>query len=687
MIEVALAQFAAMCAAIAPDLHVSPRALVPAVIRTGRLIDAVVATALTLAQALLVAPLFAGPYTQWRQSIEAAFIADARFMVEHFPDLSWSPLWYLGFPFELFYTPLLPVVTAIAGWISGDVAGAYRALAAAGFALGAGGLYVFARSLGARRATAVLATALFGCAPLASYALPGIWSDGSAVTGAAVPLPWRLVVLVEYGEGPHVLGLALALFAAAAVVAYLRQPRTVRFWLAAALLVAVALTNLIAVLGAGVLATMAVLAVGGGAGRIKRGAALAGTVAILSLVWYSPGFVMAVAGFSTPGGEGGGGGYLLFPVAVAAAAIAGRIAGQRHVGVGILMSSGLVFAAILAAWYLKHIAIAPQPIRYALELDAIVAIGIALAVERAAALGRARTVIVAAVATLVLAASAPGWIAVQSRIAPDPQYEQWSERRVALWLRDHLAPGERAYLSGSHAFWADVFADVPQVRGGVDFAGLDPWWAHATYQIDTGSDPAISVRWLRALGVRYAVVTGPDSTDAYRDFAKPQMFDGLLPLAAMIDGARIYEVPAPHATATLIERGTDPAPPSDALDGVTLERYLAAIDAGVPHARAALIPVGLGGWEGDVEAPQPVTLLLPTAQDAGWQVYLEDRTVTTRADTVGLLAVDLPAGRWHLRVDHRVHGDLLLGNGFAFGFLAFLAGRRAWRTRARPPGR
>lgn len=654
-------------------------------------VDAAIAAVLAVAQALLVAPLFTGSFTQWRGSIEAAFIADARFIDLHFPTLSWDPNWYLGFPFELFYTPLLQVVTALLGLVTGDIPSAYRVVAATGFALGVAGIYAFARSLGVARVTAVAAASLFGCAPLASYLVPGFAADAATLTGGGVPLPWRLVALVKYGEGPHVLGLSLGLFAAAAVVAYLRRPGAARFWCAAGLLVAVALTNLIAVLGVAVLAAMAVLSVGGDPGRIARGARLGGAVAILSLVWYSPGFIRAVGGFSLPGGEGGGSAYLLFPAVLGMAALIGRLISRRSASLAIVVSSTCVFGAILAAQYVTGAALAPQPKRYALELDAMVAVLLALAIERLAGVAASRVPgsiaarperIVAAVAAVVLLLSAPGWSAVRPRIAPDASWQTWSERKVALWLDDHLAPGERAYLSGSHAFWADVFADVPQVRGGVDFAGLDPWWAHATYQIDSGSDPRVSVQWLRALGVRYAVVTGPGSKDVYHDFAKPDMFDGLLPLAATIDGARVYEVSAPHAEPRLIERASDPAPPSSALDGSTLARYLATVDAGAPQARVTLAPTGLGRWAGDVDTGgRPLTLLLPMAYDTGWTVYLDGRAVSARRDTVGLLAVDLPNGHWNVTLDHRVHTDLLAGNVLAFAFLSFVSLRSALRTR------
>lgn len=647
--------------------------------------DAAIAATLALLQALLVLPLFAGPFTKWRGSIEAAFITDARFIVEHFPDLSWNPLWYLGFPFELFYTPLLPGLVALLGWLSGDVPSAYRLVAASGFALGAAGLYTLARALGLSRAAAILAAALFACAPSASLLMPGFFTDAAGTVGSFLPLPWHLVVLVKYGEGPHVLGLSLALFATAALLRYLERGGAARFWLATALLLAVALTNLIAVLGAAVLAAGCVLALPGGRERLLRGARVAGATGILALAWYSPGFVRAVGGFSTPGGEGGGATYLLFPAFVVAAALGARLLGRLSATAAILVFWTATLAAILVAWQLWRAPLAPQPIRYAIELDAVVAIAIAALlatlIERAVRGTAERTLATVAIVAVVVVISLPGWLAVRERIAPDPNWRTWSEREVALWLRDRLGPGERAYLSGSHAFWADVFADVPQVRGGVDFAGTTPWWAHASYQINQGSDPATSVAWLRALGVRYAVVSGPESTDAFRDFVKPEMFEGVLPQAATIQGARIYELSAVIATPRLVARDALGPEPRHGLDREAVEAYVRALDAGLKDGRLELAPRGLAGWEGTVDSSNGGTILFRVAHDSGWRAHLDEKVVALRRDPIGLLALDVPPGAWRLRVDHRAHTDLLLGSATAFGFLALLAWRQAWRRR------
>ncbi len=613
-------------------------------------VDFAIGLALTVAQAMLAGPLVAGSFTRWRQSIEAAYIADARFIVERFPDLSWNPFWYLGFPFELFYTPLLPGLVAIVGAASGDIGAAYRLVSAIGFALGPAALYALARSIGRSRGIALLASALFACAPSLSLILPGVREDVTAFIGS--PVPWRLVVLVEYGEGPHVLGLSLALLATAALARYLSTGRG--FWVATLLFLAVALTNLIALLGAAVLAFGTVAT----SGAFARGLRVGAAVTLLALVWYSPGFVVAVGEFSSGGATGGA--FLLFPLVLVVATLAARAGGA-------VAFWCVAFGAVVAARDFFGVTLAPQPSRYAIELDAVAALALADLGARALARLPRRELALVGAAAIVLVAALPGWLAARPRMAPDPEWRSWSEREVALWLRDHLRTGERAYLSGSHSFWLDVFADVPQVRGGVDFAATDPWWAHASYQINSGADPDLSVSWLRALAVRYVVVTGPESRDAYRDYVRPEMFDGRLPLAATVQGARIYAVDAVHAGPTLVATG-EPSPPRNASDAPAIRRYLAALDAGVDGGVVDVAPLGSGAWSGTVTTRSSATLLLRVAYDVGWHARLDEREIAPRRDDIGLLAVDLPPGAHRVRIEHLPHADRIPGLALAIAF-------------------
>ncbi len=52
--------------------------------------------------------LFHTAYTREMGSIEPAYVGLARYLVAHFPDLNWFPLWYGGIPTPI---PILPCCT------------------------------------------------------------------------------------------------------------------------------------------------------------------------------------------------------------------------------------------------------------------------------------------------------------------------------------------------------------------------------------------------------------------------------------------------------------------------------------------------------------------------------------------------------------------------------------------------
>ena len=621
--------------------------------------------ALFVVQAWLVLPLFSGQFTQFRGSIEATFIANARFIVDHFPDLSWNPDWYLGFPFELFYTPLLPAIVAVIGKVIDDVPHAYRLVSAFGLALGPAALYLAAHELTRSRRAALLAAIAFIFLPSAAYVFPTIREDAQAFSGALAPPPWHLAALVEYGEGPHVLALSLALLAVAAVLRYLHAPSSTRLALAVAALVAVALTNLIGALGVAVLffgialSRDAAVAVPQKLQRLRPVAIL---TVLFSLGWYSVGFMSA---FARPSGGDTATTYILLPVVFGAALlIDGRLRGVQRLpqGASVVAVWLFIFAAIVILKQVFGVAVAPQPIRYALELDVVFALALgiaaAFAIER---LGSGDHNLALSTSMLVaILLGLGGWIAVQPRLAPDLAWRGWSEHQVAVWLEDHLGPGERAFLSGDHGFWLNVFVGAPQVRGGQDFSAIDPWPAHAAYQITAGNDAAISLLWLQALGVHYLVVPGTTSNEIFRDFNEPSKFEGKLPVVYDSAGVRIYEVPPagdPRAVVLLGPMGL--SAPTNGIDRPALEAYVHALSASTKPSAAAT--TGLGHVELTVDPADSGTVVLRQSYDSGWRATIDGRGTPVTADALGFASAEVAAGRHVVVFDHGPHRDFLLG--------------------------
>jgi len=115
--------------------------------RAGILLDLALIVLLT---AVLIAPWFKAGYTTNWGSIESTFIADARFLMEHWPHPQWQPLWYTGTRFDYVYPPALRYGTSLIAKVFGilPVRG-YRLYTGGFYCLGIAGVYLLIR-VGAR---------------------------------------------------------------------------------------------------------------------------------------------------------------------------------------------------------------------------------------------------------------------------------------------------------------------------------------------------------------------------------------------------------------------------------------------------------------------------------------------------------------------------------------------------------
>lgn len=121
---------------------------------------------------------------------------------------------------------------------------------------------------------------------------------------------------------------------------------------------------------------------------------------------------------------------------------------------------------------------------------------------------------------------------------------QTVEYGIGRQLSKIAKPYERVFLSGTTAFWLNAFFDIPQVRGGVDQASVDPNWRKAVWELREGTKEEKSVKWLKELGVSYLVVHTEDSEEFYHDFIYPEKFEEAAMLKKIYekDGDRIYQV-------------------------------------------------------------------------------------------------------------------------------------------------
>src|SRR5260370_16328357 len=164
----------------------------------------------------------------------------ARFFHEPPNAWGWNPTQYWGLPAQFTYLPGLPYLTAAASRIAPSlgVDHLYRIVASTFACLGPATLFLFAVYFTGNTWCALAIAVAYTFFSPSYYLIRTIDLD----RGTAY-LPWRLQVLVKYGEGPHNAGLALMPLALPAVWGAGTGRGFRRIFLAADMLAAVPPTN------------------------------------------------------------------------------------------------------------------------------------------------------------------------------------------------------------------------------------------------------------------------------------------------------------------------------------------------------------------------------------------------------------------------------------------------------------
>ena len=648
-----------------------------------------VSLGLALLNAVVVLPLFAGEYTQYMGSIEASYRSYARFIDENWPYVGWNSLGYLGFPFHLFETPLLPYLAAVIHKLplALSTAAGYRLVTAFAYVLGPVTLYLFVRYLTKRELTAVLAALAYSLMPSFVYVISGVRAD--TPVGVFGHAPWRLIVMTWYGEGPHIAALTLTPLAALLFLRALKKPSFASYVIAALLITGVGLTNWIA-LFAVVLMLVVVLFSEMLLGEPGRKLISAFTVAAiaygLSAFWFNLSFVKASLAFGNPATSP----LDYNPVLL-------LIVGMPVAGICYLMFSGkpqrqkifipaawfAIFAVIVFGQYQFDVKLAPQPNRYAPELNmAAVILGAMLFTAvydrfRSSAGDLRKTAaqgLVAAVVVAIVIIPLPFLRAAWDATEANADISQTSEYQVARWLAAN-AEGERVYATGTHAFWLNAFVSVPQVRGGHDAGAVNPWWDHVVYQINNGADGELAVLWAKALNVRHIVVNFPDSKVHYKDFTHPDKFDGLLPARFSYRGDTVFEVPT-HSPepVQLVNLSRFQALPTieNVLDRDSLEAYVQAVEASQGLDSGAVQMDGPGRMTITADLAPGQGLLVRTTYHRGWTARADNTDIDLSADPVGFMLLQ-PEAPGHHRIVLQYHDPWEVRFGYLITAVSVLA--------------
>ena len=600
---------------------------------------------------ILVWPLFRGEYDQNMGSIGVAHILNARYL-SRFWNQGWNPFWYGGFPNHLIYPLLAPIGLAIIQKLSFNflsMAQVYRIVVAIAYVLTPVTLFFLVRFFTKRDLIAFLASIIYLLAPSANYFLISrFYGIGQELHFS----PWQLPVIVDFGEGPHMIALSLVPLAVIFFWRFLRRPTFFRFLGSAFLISTIIAINLFSAYA------LAYFLLGVFISEILLGKAKQKFFLSLLLVTVVYGLIafcydasmitsLSRSGYIHPENK-----FRLPPITtlflllifvlgplsfVFYEVFKKKARFQNKIALGIWF---LIFWLIPYAFY-KGYWFGSQPNRYMPELNMTVAMIAAILLVKihdflTKRLGKLETAVSGLILILFL-----GGIIFISRgfikngweiVSPNPDVTTTSEYKIAKWLEKNInyEKGERAFLTGSPAFFLNEFADVPQLRGDEDNAQASHWWADVVYQVNTGNNGPLAVGWLEAFNVRYIVVDFGANTP-FKDFKNTEKFLSLTKTKTEIDGFKILEIPGSKEIIQTVDLGrvatlkpfSDPVKP--VLDEKGLKAYLEAIkkpgEAKVSYSWSYRTKPDLVTVQVE-NASQNTGILFKATFDHGWKAHL-----------------------------------------------------------------
>jgi len=603
------------------------------------------AAALFLLTALLILPLFYTNYLNDWMSIEGSFIAQARYILDHWPHPAWDALWYCGTRFDYVYPPGTNYGAAVAAlMLHVAPARGYHVYCAAVYCLGVAGVYFLVRvGSGSRGWAWVAACAEALLSPEFAF-LKAYRADSE------LWMPERLNVLVKWGEGPHTNALAFIPWSIGFAFLAFRGART---WTVAAAAVCSALVvsnNLYGALALGIFFPIAVWSAyveEQSRAVLVRATAIVGLTAGLCSWWLTPSFVRITVRNLILVAVPGNGWSKVVGAALALGFAAGSWWAARRMkarGWTIFVAGcALAFVVEVAGQFWLHFRVWGEPMRFVPELDMVLILGIVECLRR---LNRRAAIVLVAIgfAFSIRYLSRP-W----SVFHEDPNWRQRIEYRTQEWMARDF-PGSRVFVSGSESFWYDVWRDLPQVSGASDQGMQDLMPALARYQILVGTDAQRDVCWLESLGADVLIVNGPGSQEVYHSVQQPRKFAGVLAVIADRDGDTIYRVPRRAGLARVVSEARmaalAPIPWSNE-DGPALHAYadtLEASPAPITYERPAVDEIRVAATTGPGDS-----VLVQESWDPGWRAWVDGRSTPVLRDVMCFMRVRTPPGAHRIR--------------------------------------
>lgn len=509
---------------------------------------------------------FLGDLSQNMGSIEISYIQMAKFWVEG--GGRWQPLWYLGYPWHVFYIPVFPALEVLLHFLAGYSFGhAYRVITALAYILVPVSLFFFVWQISKSRAGALVAALFYSFVP---SVISLIFAEVAADTVTGLPEPRRFAILVRWGEGPHTLSLVFLPIFGLYLSRYLGKKKFADLVFASLFLGLLVLTNAIGVWTGAFL--MAAMLLGEAMNTKSNSITLLKDILLVCLValglvgfWYNLPFM------GTFFREGGGvisHWQAIFPWKFIFVVLGGvgffwlvkKFTGKfEGLPFSIFWFTG--FFAVVYIYYASGedmLELVPQALRLTTEVDmslsvlvgAVVSNVFLFLVKRKGVFKLPATTAALLVVALPLAGV---WFFARSFIPAASKgalpltateigsVENTNEYKVSKTL-EKLVTGtdQRVFVPGNLGFWLNYFVDVPQIRGALYQSSTHDWSEHIYWQVTNGSDGQIALAWLKIVNIGKLVY----GHEVFGDYKVPQSkFEGVLKKEQEIEGNVYFSVP------------------------------------------------------------------------------------------------------------------------------------------------
>ena len=592
--------------------------------------------------------LFRIEYTPYWLSIEGAYISISRYILDHWHDFNWFPIWYCGIPFQNAYPPLLHMLVAADAWLlSVSPARAHHSVTGALYCLGPVALFFLVYALSGRFNLSLTTSLIFSLTSPSVLLLHEIRQYMDSIRGAR-----RLHTLIVDGDGPHISAITLLLFAVLALHLAIDRGTAIWAWVAILAFGAVVLTNWLGTFALALATACYLLARSGSDRRYLRTLGISAGIGAIAYCLIAPWIPPSTLGDIRRNAQFVIGEYAMgarqikfWVLVLLGFAVLWWLLTKYRVSLCMQFGSYFLFltAAITMLYDYRGVYLIPQPHRYHLELEAALAIVVAFGLGPILIRAAGKYQILLVVALVVVGVSQAR---IYRRYARNTLHSadvhQAIEYQVGTWFARNM-PNQRIFATGSVQFWLNSFARNSQVGGGFGQGVGNPEIPVIHYGIPyTKGDGERTAMWLRLIGAQAVVISGPTGRDAYKEaWTDPDKFRGVLPELWRDGGDAIFGVPQ---RSTSLAHVIDPADvvarsPFNVADVDPVRKLAAALeDPSLPEAEFAWRSQGVARISG-VLKPEHL-LFVQVSYHPAWVASVNGQLHPIRQDGLGFLVIE-----------------------------------------------